>query len=808
MELSTGAPDRNVASQVSSVRPFEQQQKLVASDGDAEDIFGIAVSLSNDGTTALVGASGDEDPNGERSGSAYVFTRDGGSWSQQQKLTPENGTERGDFGIAVALSADGTTALVGARNDNNEKGEGAGSAYIFTRTGGQWRQQATLVGDAVGSYHAFGGSVALSDDGSTAVVGSISRSDDPKAYVFTGEGGGWRQQHSFMLLHDVDAGMHWTVSVSGDGDTVLVGAVVHGGTNAVHIFVRGDSGWTKQERLTVAESDLTLGFGDAMSVSRDGTTALIGSNNAPSEGGSGSAYLFTRNGETWMRQAQFTPTESGDKTQFGISVSLSSDGTVALVTTTGEGQYVFSPGDTGWTRREVFSTDSSDPKSFGVSGSLSGDGTRTLIGAGGDDEPNGEDSGSAYVFAGDESDDDNNAERPDTTPDTPKALKTRLRDGNVLATVTIENQDYYVLNQLPDESVDTYAFVTENYELLEPQRAADVAISYEYCQSYIIDYQQRLDDTNQQYNMWNDAEQLARTANMLTQLSGIIALGAITPTAAIGQVAELGFTTIDWATEDANRPYYEAFSNIGATCSTVEWVDSQVSDPSESLDSASDSALDIAQSSVNVALTIDETIDGIASIKQGASTVLDVYRQADSITTSVDPSAVSGASALKSAGFTVLGSLALSLAVNEVSNVAEEQAEMAAIGKAGAAARRPLVHELLGLETLANNYNIGPAGIIKMQAIRQADYQIEAAATYGVSSVYQGLSDDNLGKVYDRTLGAQRRADNFEDTASTWENLSQYTAVATGKTFTRGLDDFRSSLNYDEYGTQPLLEYQ
>lgn len=113
--------------------------KLTAQDGDSYDQFGDAVALAGDGTTALIGAPNDENPNGEYAGSAYVFERAGGGWRQQAKLAAPDGDASDHFGFAVALAADGTTALVGAWNDEHPNGEAewgyaGGSAYLFERT--------------------------------------------------------------------------------------------------------------------------------------------------------------------------------------------------------------------------------------------------------------------------------------------------------------------------------------------------------------------------------------------------------------------------------------------------------------------------------------------------------------------------------------------------------------------------------------------------------------------------------------------------------------------------------------------------
>lgn len=122
-------PDESEETVVSA--PISQQAKLAADDGDSEDFFGGVVTLSDDGSTALIGAFDDEDPNGDRAGSAYVFSQSNGSWQQQTKLTADDGDSDDEFGRAVTLSGDGSTALIGARSDEDPNGFFAGSAYVF-----------------------------------------------------------------------------------------------------------------------------------------------------------------------------------------------------------------------------------------------------------------------------------------------------------------------------------------------------------------------------------------------------------------------------------------------------------------------------------------------------------------------------------------------------------------------------------------------------------------------------------------------------------------------------------------------------
>jgi hypothetical protein len=167
---------------VRSGTTWSLQQKLTASDGDLYDKFGYAVALSGD--TALIGAYGKMTAR-EGHGAAYVFVRDGTTWSQQQKLYPSDGTLENSipvksFGIAVALAAN--TALVGADEDQ-DKGSFSGAAYVFVRSGTTWSQQQKLTASDGAEDDYFGVSVALSGD--TVLVGASQDYDEKgAAYVF------------------------------------------------------------------------------------------------------------------------------------------------------------------------------------------------------------------------------------------------------------------------------------------------------------------------------------------------------------------------------------------------------------------------------------------------------------------------------------------------------------------------------------------------------------------------------------------------------------------------------------------------
>jgi len=389
-----------------------QEAILTASGVMTNERFGTSVSLNADATTALVGAFQDD-----RTGTAYVLVRSGSTWSQQAKLTASDGGAWERFGWSVSLSSDGNTALVGAQG-NTVAGTGAGSAYVFVRSGGSWTQQLKLTASDGATGDAFGSSVWLSIDGNTALVGAPG-DDTPaganagSAYVFVRSGSTWSQQGK-LTAGDGATGdtFGFSVCLNSDGNTALVGAAAGDyvtlgstGTNAgsAYAFVRSGSTWTQEAKL--AAGRLHDQFGLSVSLSSDGNTALIGAkwDATPADEYAGSAYVFVRSGGSWSQQAQLTAGNG----RFGSSVSLCSDGNTAIVGAVsgragllyGGSAYLFTRSGGTWSQQaELTPSDGTRQDAFGRSVSLSGDANMALAGAETHDTPAGYAAGSAYVF--------------------------------------------------------------------------------------------------------------------------------------------------------------------------------------------------------------------------------------------------------------------------------------------------------------------------------------------------------------------------------------------------------------------------
>ncbi|TML00240.1 MAG: hypothetical protein E6G34_01755 [Actinobacteria bacterium] len=307
----------------------QQGPKLTGAEEVGKARFGFRVSVSSDGNTALIGGPVDN----SSVGGAWVFVRSEGSWSQQgPKLTGAEEVGSAEFGIGTALSADGNTAMVGALNDNG----GVGAAWVFVRSEGSWSQQgAKLTGSGETGKGHFGLRVALSESGDTALIGAgTDNSSAGAAWVFVRSEGSWSQQGAKLTGSGEvgEAHVGYSVALSADGNTALVGGLADSSeAGATWVFVRSGGSWSQQGSKLTGGGEVGRGlFGYSVALSADGNTALIGGRGDNT--GVGAAWVFTRSGSTWEQAGtKLTAADASGAGLFGAGVALSSDGTTALV---------------------------------------------------------------------------------------------------------------------------------------------------------------------------------------------------------------------------------------------------------------------------------------------------------------------------------------------------------------------------------------------------------------------------------------------------------------------------------------------
>ncbi|MSO83739.1 MAG: integrin [Acidobacteria bacterium] len=414
-----------VSTVVPPMLPLKQVAYIKASNTEAYDHFacgggnqghtGNSIALSADGGTMAIGApfesGGSTGINGNQSdnstyasGAVYVFTRQGDAWTQQAYVKASNPGQSDHFGSSVTLSRDGNTMAVAAHwessaatgingNQQDNSIPQAGAAYLFTRTGGSWAQQAYIKASNTGSAgqggvpgdgDQFGFSIALSGDGQTLAVGAITedsaaqqingnQNDDSTqsagaVYVFSRTGSTWAQQ-AYLKDTYSEAGdlFGFSVGLSFDGNTLAAAAFDEDGagrtinsphdnramnSGALYVFTRQNGGWSRQAYIKGSRGETSDGFGFATSISEDGNTIAVGAgdeacltpgidppgcaDDAPPQRGAnvwvGAAYVFVRNGATWTEQAFIKANNARPYNSFGVRLALSGDGSTLAVT--------------------------------------------------------------------------------------------------------------------------------------------------------------------------------------------------------------------------------------------------------------------------------------------------------------------------------------------------------------------------------------------------------------------------------------------------------------------------------------------
>ena len=375
---------------------WSQQAYIKASNTGASDNFGSNLSLSGDGNTLVVGARNEDsnatgingnetDNSSSGSGAAYVFTRTAGVWTQQAYIKASN-TGNGDgFGGDVYLSNDGNTLAVAANaEDSNATGingneadntaANSGAAYVFSRSGSTWSQQAYIKASNTEAGDLFGTSVALSGDGDTLVVSANqedsnatgvggNQADNSAAgagavYVYTRSGSVWSQQ-AYIKSSNTEATDLFGASTSLDstGDTLAVGATGEdsvatgvGGnqadnsasaSGAVYIFTRSGTVWSQQSYIKASNTEAADSFGGNVYLSDDGSALAVGASSEDSiatglngdetdnsAGTAGAAYVYLSSGSTWAQEVYVKPTNTDSGDVFARHIVLSTDGLI------------------------------------------------------------------------------------------------------------------------------------------------------------------------------------------------------------------------------------------------------------------------------------------------------------------------------------------------------------------------------------------------------------------------------------------------------------------------------------------------
>ena len=319
-------------------------------------------SASVSGDLAVIGANFKN----SIQGAAYVFARSGATWIQQAKLTASDGLSGDQFGASVSVN--GNTAVVGAFG----AASGQGAAYVFVQLNGAWSQQAKLMASDGAGGDQFG--VSVSVNGDTVVVGAASEaSAQGAAYVFVRSGTSWTQQAKLTASGGA-GGDQFGASVSVSAGTAVVGAPGAGSlVGAAYVFIQSGSSWAQQAKLSATDGAAGDSFGDSISLS--GNTAAVGA--LAKNSGRGAAYVFARSGTNWTQQAELTASDGANGDGFGRSISADANtvvvGANAKSFNTGAA-YVFVNSGAGWSQQAVLAaSDATESYQFAFSVGVSGD---------------------------------------------------------------------------------------------------------------------------------------------------------------------------------------------------------------------------------------------------------------------------------------------------------------------------------------------------------------------------------------------------------------------------------------------------
>lgn len=405
------------ASGSSGPPPSPPESLLQASNGSPNDNFGTSVALSSDGRYAIITAP-NEDTAANNAGSLYTFYR-WGPWSEQQILQASDAAANDTMGytsfgtpiiypaFTIALSDDGSRAVVGVGMDNGTDG----AAYVFTRSGITWTQEAKIPG-AVGAGDNFGFCVAMDAAGEYIAIGAPRRAasggtDAGVVYVFTRSGTTWTEQQQISMTSGGGAtdSLGLSVAISGDASTIIAGRPF---VTKAEVFTRSGTTWTREAGLIAGDANGSGYFGTSVAISTDGNTVAVGSRIHTTAVGTlrGAVYVFARSAGIWTQAAKLYDVSGSVGDEYATTVAMSGDADRILigapeknVTGTSSGGSFLHRGYGTWAlETTLIGADTTANDHFGNAVALSRDGLWALIGAFTDTNSGGSSAGSAYAF--------------------------------------------------------------------------------------------------------------------------------------------------------------------------------------------------------------------------------------------------------------------------------------------------------------------------------------------------------------------------------------------------------------------------
>ena len=385
--------------------------KLLAPDAAASDYFSTHIAISSDGSRLVVGTPG----RNTTTGTAYIFSRTGSSWSLESKIVASDAATTSNFGNNVAISDDGSRVAIGSYTKVGTVAN-QGAVYIFTRTGYTWAQETKLLASDPVANDYFGYRVSMSGDGTRVLIGAYNKTGTVSlqgaAYVFTRTGVTWAQETK-LLASDPAANDYFgnTVALSGDGTRAVVGAYNKTGTvtvqGAIYVFLRTGVTWTQEAKIISTEPAASDMFGIGLAIDTYGLRIAVGAYNKTGTAGvtQGAAYVFARTITTWAQEAKLLAQAPVTADYAGQSMCISGDGTIVSMGVPGRLSskgtlQTFVKTATGWFYRITYtSSDGAAADMFGANASISRDGTTISIAAPNKTGVAGTLQGAAYIYA-------------------------------------------------------------------------------------------------------------------------------------------------------------------------------------------------------------------------------------------------------------------------------------------------------------------------------------------------------------------------------------------------------------------------
>ena len=308
-----------VFSSSSSTTNWTQSTSLISSNIEVGDNFGYSVDVSENDSRYIVGAPYKDNNKGR----VYIYNT---SYSQTEIFAPDSG----NFGHSVALNGDGTKAIVGAPYNGSDI-----SGNVYTYSSSNWSSPTHLYPSSPSDSALFGYSVHISSNGSKTIVGEpySNSNNNGAAYIFNSSG----NQEVKLSPSDlyIDGNFGYSVNIDSDGNTAVIGSIGSDNRGAAYVFTRSGTNWTQEAKLVSSDTIIGDNFGHSVSISNDGNTVMV---STPFKSSRGAVYVFTRTTGTsiWTQRDKILSNDLSTGDKFGNSLAISPNSLKAIIGASGE----------------------------------------------------------------------------------------------------------------------------------------------------------------------------------------------------------------------------------------------------------------------------------------------------------------------------------------------------------------------------------------------------------------------------------------------------------------------------------------